>query len=233
MKTSRGLVFAIVCSVSCLMIVFSVGSQERTPEMSFTDVQSFINEQLVRGFPVEEAVSSALEIGIKPELICAVLHAQKLDPGKIVLTLIQEGVPLKLAASSVITVFGVEAAPVVKAALNTHDVIEMAKVVTTIEEIVSALDKTVTATTSPTSIAAAQAENQSAASSDALASPSLSPTDSESESQSLAAQTTQPDLTLSEPSVPVLQESLPQSIALVTPVVTPPVLGGGGGVSRN
>lgn len=236
MKLSRWIVPAIVCFMSSLVIVFSVGSQEREAEMSFMDAQVFIEQQMTQGFPIEEAIASALELGIKPELISAVLYAQKTDPVRIAIALVQEGVARDVAASSVLVVSGPVVAPAVRqAVLSNATAAEISAVDTVIAQVVSAQPVTASSkpsTTNTTTQAEGQSDTEEVASSAPVVS-SVIPADEQTVPQQPASRAELPDLVLAESPAPVIPESSHLPILLVTPFVTPPTLGGGGGATRN
>ena len=137
-----------------------------TDEASYSEVQAFIERFTVEGFPLDEVVSSALELGYKPELVAAVLASQKIDPVTVAVVLVNEGVARDVAAAAVIAVSDPVVAPAVKAAVSVGA--------------------------------------------------------SETETKAIEAVTPTPKT-----------EPTPEPVAPVPPIVTLPIMGGGGGSTRN
>lgn len=89
----------------------------QTTQASLSEVQALVTRLSLEGFPADEVVSAALELGYAPELIAAVLGDLGAEPISVVLAMVAEGVPRPAAAKSVIAAFGPSVAELVKQAL--------------------------------------------------------------------------------------------------------------------
>lgn len=212
--------------------------------VSISEVQAFIEQKVGEGFPIDEVISSGLELGYRPELLAAVLMNLSLEPATIAVALANEGVPRVEAAKAVITVAGAPVAPPVLEALLisappeerqalTQQVTEF---VTTVTQTTQTAQETppqnvATETTEPES--SQQAATEQTAATDTTATDTTAPTDAaattEAPTTTAETSTTSPT-TVTETQQPA--EPPPVVVVVVTPP-TPPIQGGGGGATVN
>ena len=205
---------------------------------SYSEVQAFIERQNVEGFPLDEVVSSALELGYKPVLIAAVLSGMKFDPVVVAVTLVGEGVARDVAAAAVITVADPVVAPAVKAAVSAGASPSEIKAI----EVVSSPTKKEAAPTS-SNVAASQSGKAPAGSPPVPVPEQKAPSATQSGPTPVLQQPqpTEPVVPIVLPIVEPVQQPLPETVpqpvfepvAPITPVITLPIMGGGGGATRN
>lgn len=220
----RGALLALACVIGLVAAAFGFAQNQAggtTDEASYSEVQAFIERFTVEGFPLDEVVSSALELGYKPELVAAVLASQKIDPVTVAVVLVNEGVARDVAAAAVIAVSDPVVAPAVKAAVS----VGASETETKAIEAVTPTPKTEPAPTP------AATEPVQPAETPAATEPAPAPETPPAEPLPPAAPVPVPEPT-PEPAAPAPQP-VPEPVAPVPPIVTPPIMGGGGGSTRN
>lgn len=210
--------------------------------VSISEVQAFIEQKVGEGFPIDEVISSGLELGYRPELLAAVLMNLSLEPATIAVALANEGVPRVEAAKAVITVAGAPLAPpVLEALLISAPPEEQQALTQQVTEFVTTVTQTTQATQeAPTQDVATQTpESESSttteqtAATDTTATETTAPTETAATTEALATtadtSNTSPT-TVTETQQPA--EPPPVVVVVVTPP-TPPIQGGGGGATVN
>lgn len=217
-------------------------SSSDTP-VSISEVQAFIEQKVGEGFPIDEVISSGLELGYRPELLAAVLMNLSLEPATIAVALANEGVPRVEAAKAVITVAGAPVAPpVLEALLISAPPEEQQALTQQVTEFVT----TVVQTTQPTpletptqDVATQTPESESSTTTEQTAATDTTATETTAPTETAAtteAPTTTADTsntsptTVTETQQPA--EPPPVVVVVVTPP-TPPIQGGGGGATVN
>lgn len=218
-----------VCMAAVSLGVLSQSSADAP--VSISEVQAFIEQKVGEGFPIDEVISSGLELGYRPELLAAVLMNLTLEPATIAVALANEGVPKVEAAKALITVAGAPAAPPVLNALLLTAAPEEAAV---IQQQVTEFVATVTTTTPPsqetpnaTQDVAVQTTEPEPSTPQTTEVPPVDASTTPQDTQ-VTTEATQPT---TEPT-PVVETQPPPVVVVFTPP-TPPVLGGGGGATLN
>ncbi len=213
-----------------------LGQSSDEAAVSISEVQSFIEQKVSEGFPIEEAVSSGLELGFRPEVIAAVLLNLSLEPARIAVALANEGVPKVEAAKAVITVAGTATAPPVLDALLLGSSQEERAVVTQQVTIFVATVTQTQGTEQPQTSQTPPAVEEVVVQAPEQEVPAASATEATVSTESATEQTTQQETTLVQPPVTEptqVAESVPPSIVVLFSPPTPPIQGGGGGATRN
>jgi hypothetical protein len=98
---------------------FSPVLAQEQAEPTESEVKAFIEQQVQEGFPADEVVAAALELGYRPELIARAMLSLGVEPVQLAIILVREGIPREQAAKSVIREAGQPSEdPVRKAILN-------------------------------------------------------------------------------------------------------------------
>lgn len=205
--------------------------------LSMAEVQAFIEEKVGEGFPVDEVISSGLELGYRPELLAAALMNLSLEPAEIAVALVGEGVSRVDAAKAVISVAGPSSSTQVTQALLIGAPAEDVKILTEqVNQLVAQLNTaptqgTVTTEQEVVTTKAPEPEPGNSPEQESLLvtqeeAATIKP---ETNPASIAAAnpTTEQSPTIMEP----MSEPPPQVVVIVEP--TPPIMGGGGGSTRN
>lgn len=222
-----------VCMAAVSVGVLSQSSADAP--VSISEVQAFIEQKVADGFPIDEVISSGLELGYRPELLAAVLMNLMLEPATIAVALANEGVPKVEAAKAVITVSGAPAAPsVLNALLLNAAPEEVAAITQQVTEFVATITTT-TATTPASQETPAATQDVAVQTIEPEPSPpqvTEAPPVAESTTQQDAQVTTVVPLPITEPT-PVVETRPPPPMVFVFTPPTPPALGGGGGATLN
>jgi hypothetical protein len=137
---------AFLSALALALAVFSWGVQSQSAgggTVSMAEVQAFIEEKVGDGFPVDEIISSGLELGYRPELLATALMNLSLEPAVIALALAAEGVTRVDAAKAVISVAGpLSSTPVMEALLIGASAEEVQTLTEQIAELVTQLNTT-------------------------------------------------------------------------------------------
>lgn len=221
-----------VCMAAVSLGVLSQSSADAP--VSIAEVQAFIEQKVGEGFPIDEVISSGLELGYRPELLAAVLMNLRLEPAIIAVALANEGVPKVEAAKAVITVAGAPVAPSVLSALLLSAAPEEAAAITQqVTEFVATV--TTTTTTTPPSQETTTATQDVAVQTTEPESSPPQTTEAPPVAESTTQQDTQVTTVVTPPTTeptPVVETQPPPVVVVFTPP-TPPVLGGGGGATLN
>lgn len=220
-----------------------LGQSSPGEPVSMAEVQAFIEEKVGEGFPVDEVISSGLELGYRPELLAAALMNLSLEPAVIAVALASEGVTRVEAAKAVITVAGPpSSAPVMEALLIGAPAEEAQTLTAQVTELVTQLvanttpetppaGREVVATTEPEAEATPAQESTEVAQEPTTTEPETAPTTTaEAETTPEPTPTTEVVTTVEPTPEPVIE---PPPVVVVVVEPTPPIMGGGGGGTLN
>lgn len=230
----------VLGALAIALAAFSWGvlSQSSAGEaLSIAEVQAFIEEKVGEGFPVDEVISSGLELGYRPELLAAALMNLSLDPVEIAVALVAEGVPRVDAAKAVISVAGPSSSTQVTQAVLVGAPAEEVKILTEqVNQLVAQLNTAPTQGTVTTEREVVTTKAPEPEPGDSPEQGSVLVT--QEESATIKPETNPASIAAAEPTseqAPTIMEPMseppPQVVVIVEP--TPPIMGGGGGSTRN
>lgn len=241
----------VLGALAIALAAFSWGvlSQSSAGEaLSMAEVQAFIEERMGEGFPVDEVISSGLELGYRPELLAAALMNLSLEPAQIAVALAAEGVPRVDAAKAVISVAGPSSSTQVTQALLIGAPAEEVKILTEqVNQLLAQLNtapaqETVTTEQEVVTTKAPEPEpgdtpaqesvletQESATTKPASVAAAEPTTEQAPTTETVTATNPMPELT------PTIMEPMspPPPVVVVIVEPTPPIMGGGGGSTRN
>lgn len=243
----RSLKTVVLGGLAFAIAVFSWGVLSQSPAgetLSMAEVQAFIEEKVGEGFPVDEVISSGLELGYRPELLAAALINLSIEPAVIAVALAAEGVSRVDAAKAVISVAGPPSSTQVTQALLIGASPDEVKVLTEqVDQLVAQLNRAPIQETAATEREVVATEEPEPEPGDKTAQesvlvdtePATTKPASIAEAELTTEQATSDETVTATNLVPTIMEPMNQAPPVVLVIVepTPPIMGGGGGSTRN